>query len=65
MQAVLAKDEKVSSTLNEGQSRIVAMGLIHARLYRNERVVQIDFGEYIHCLVRIVQWLRPFVRGCS
>jgi len=51
MQAALAKDESVSSTLNDSQRRIIAMALIHDRLHGNESIAQIDFEDYMHSLV--------------
>jgi PAS domain S-box-containing protein len=51
MQAALAKDESVSIILSKVQRRIIAMALIHERLYGEESIEHIDFGEYMHSLI--------------
>jgi two-component sensor histidine kinase len=40
------EDEKTLIRLNEGQSRIKSMSLIHQKLYQNDSISAIDFEEY-------------------
>lgn len=39
-------DKKAISNIEEGQSRIKAMALIHQKLYQNDNISQINFHEY-------------------
>lgn len=44
-------DSKVLSVLQESQSRIQSMALIHEKLYRSTELDKIDFGEYLEALL--------------
>ncbi len=44
-------DDKIRNVLEEGQGRVRSMSLIHQKLYENEDLKSIPFGEYIMELV--------------
>ena len=44
-------DPQVLSVLEESQSRIQSMALIHEKLYRSTGLDKIDFGEYLEALL--------------
>lgn len=44
-------DSQVLSVLQESQSRIQSMALIHEKLYRSTELDKINFGEYLETLV--------------
>ncbi len=46
------EDERTLATFIEGQSRVKAMALIHQKLYQNEGLVSIDFGDYVEQLIK-------------
>ena len=60
MQATEIVDEEFLNRINEGQSRIKSMSLIHQKLYQNEQVQVVDFAEYSHLLVKEVLNLYQF-----
>lgn len=43
-------DKKTIDVFNEAQSRVIAMSLIHEEMYRNEKLDQIGFANYIQSL---------------
>jgi two-component system, sensor histidine kinase PdtaS len=45
-------DEKVLASLNEGQSRVQAMSLIHQNLYQSDHLSNIDIESYMKQLVQ-------------
>ncbi|GEM_PF-1003250 len=47
LQCDSVRDKSVLAALNDSQSRIRAMALIHEQLYRAEDLARIDFSEYI------------------
>ncbi len=52
MQVDLIKDNAAASAaLNESRQRVFSMALIHERLYGNQKMDEIDFGEYTQTLV--------------
>ena len=51
LQARSANDERVSEHLGEAQRRLSAVGLVHRRLYADDRVEQVDLGRYLEDLV--------------
>jgi PAS domain S-box-containing protein len=48
------KSEEAKSALRDSQMRISSMGLIHEKLYQNESLSDIDFGQYINELVGVI-----------
>ena len=48
-------DEKIKDVLEEGQGRVRSMALIHQKLYENEDLKSIPFGEYILELVNEIK----------
>ncbi|GIL40889.1 sensor histidine kinase [Roseiterribacter gracilis] len=50
LQANAATSEEVRTALNEASSRIVAVGLVHERLYKADDVRTIDLGQYLRDL---------------
>lgn len=51
MQSQGIDDEKVLSTIREGQSRVQAMSLIHQSLYQSENINQVDVESYLKDLI--------------
>ncbi len=51
MQSRESTDEKMQEVIQEGQSRVKAMSLIHQKLYQTENISEIDFQDYIQNLV--------------
>jgi PAS domain S-box-containing protein len=47
LQAQHVRDDKVTEILNESQSRIRSMALIHEKLYQSQDFARIDFSDYI------------------
>lgn len=45
------EDEDIKKVLEEGQGRVRSMALIHQKLYENEDLKSIPFGEYLQELV--------------
>ncbi|MCP4441149.1 MAG: tetratricopeptide repeat protein [Aureispira sp.] len=45
------EDLKASAAIEDGQSRIKSMALIHHKLYQNENIVSINFREYTQQLL--------------
>lgn len=56
-------DEKTKVSIVDGQSRVRAMALIHEKLYQNENIASIDFGEYSQQLSRQIASLFPEKRN--
>lgn len=52
LQAKGVFDEQALISINEGQSRIKAMALIHQKLYQNDDISTIDLEEYISLLTQ-------------
>lgn len=48
------KSEEAKSALRDSQMRINSMGMIHEKLYQNESLSEIEFGQYIHELVEVI-----------
>ena len=44
-------DESTLSAIEDGQTRVKAMALIHQKLYQNEDITHIDFNDYVRQLV--------------
>lgn len=55
MQEMLVDDEDVRQVLEQGQSRIQAMALIHQQLYQSEQLGNIDILEYLDNLIGYLQ----------
>ncbi len=51
LQAVKFDDKNVREMMEEGQSRVRSMALIHQQLYQNEDIGNIDFKQYLAKLV--------------
>jgi PAS domain S-box-containing protein len=51
MQGELLNDQRAAAALKECHQRIMSMALIHERLSGNERMDEIDFGEFTQTLV--------------
>ncbi|RMF03351.1 MAG: sensor histidine kinase, partial [Chloroflexi bacterium] len=47
LQASMLADEKVRTILQDSQSRIRSLALIHEKLYQSGNMAQINFGEYV------------------
>ena len=52
MQAINSNNSEVQSILQSSQNRIMAMMLIHEKLYKTSDITMIDFKSYIEDLVR-------------
>ncbi len=52
MQARTLQDKSLKNIILDSQKRLQTMALIHEQLYQSENLAQIDFGEYLHRLVR-------------
>jgi two-component sensor histidine kinase len=50
MQIGCADSELVSGPLNDAYSRVLAMSLIHERIYQSETLSDVNFGGYIEAL---------------
>lgn len=48
------ESEEAKTALRDSQMRINSMGLIHEKLYQNESLSDIDFGQYISELVGVI-----------
>lgn len=48
------KSDEAKDALRDSQLRVNSMGLIHEKLYQNESLSDIDFGEYINELVEVI-----------
>ena len=48
------KSEEAKTALRDSQMRINSMGLIHEKLYQNENLSELDFGQYIGELVDVI-----------
>jgi len=51
IQSAHIKDENVLSSIQEGQSRVQAMSLIHQNLYQSEHLSNVDIENYLRQLV--------------
>jgi len=51
MQANALSDATAVSALKDSQRRVLLMAMVHERLYGNQRMDAIDFGEYTEALV--------------
>ncbi len=54
------EDEKALGRLNEGQSRIKSMSLIHQKLYQKEDISTVDFQEYSEQLLNEIVFMYGF-----
>ncbi|MHC1743913.1 MAG: histidine kinase dimerization/phosphoacceptor domain -containing protein [Syntrophobacteraceae bacterium] len=54
LQSCNTSHEKTRTLLRESQNRILAMAMIHERLYKSEGIQQLDFREYVTDLAREV-----------
>jgi PAS domain S-box-containing protein len=52
MQAMHIQDPETLQALQESQTRIKSMALVHERLYQSRDLARIDVAEYIECMVR-------------
>jgi chemotaxis family two-component system sensor kinase Cph1 len=50
MQARAVGDETLSAHLNEAQRRLAAVGLVHRRLYSDDRIDTVDLSRYLNDL---------------
>lgn len=50
LQAHYIQDEVAQAVFKESQGRVLAMSLIHERLYRSHDLAKTDFAQYIHDL---------------
>jgi len=50
LQASFVKNKKIVAVLQDGQSRIKTMALIHEKLYQTKNFASIDFTEYLNNL---------------
>lgn len=62
MQSNDIEDEKILATIQEGQSRVQAMSLIHQNLYQSEHVNRVDVENYLR---ELVAYLSKMYRGDS
>ncbi|MFI0426732.1 MAG: tetratricopeptide repeat protein [Flavobacterium sp.] len=62
MQSHDIDDEKILATIQEGQSRVQAMSLIHQNLYQSEHVNKVDVENY---LKELAAYLSKMYRGDS
>jgi len=51
MQSYETDSPEMQEVIQEGQSRVKAMSLIHQKLYQTENIAEIDFQDYIQNLV--------------
>jgi len=51
LQSSYIKDEGARNVFKESQNRAKSMAMIHERLYQSTDLKNIDFGDYIRCLV--------------
>ena len=51
LQSNTINDENVLLELQEGQNRVKSIALIHQKLYQNEDISTVDFGEYCEELI--------------
>ncbi len=63
LQTLNLEDELAISAVADGQNRVKAMALIHEKLYQNEDLAHLVFGEYLEQLV--VQIAAIFPNGHS
>lgn len=62
IQSQSIKDEHVLSSIQEGQSRVQAMSLIHQNLYQSEHINNVDIESY---LKELVVYLSTMFKGDS
>ncbi len=55
LQSSKSEDENLKDILEEGQGRVRSMALIHQKLYENDDLKSIPFGEYVAELVNEIQ----------
>ena len=46
------QDDKTNESLNEINSRIRSIALIHENIYKSDRFDKIDFNEYVHTIIQ-------------
>ncbi|MEL7835144.1 two-component regulator propeller domain-containing protein [Fodinibius sp. N2] len=51
-----ADNRFASRVLFESQRRVQSISMIHEKLYQNERLAEIDFEQYVHELVEIINY---------
>lgn len=52
-------DQSTLSAIEDGQTRVKAMALIHQKLYQNEDITHIDFNDYARQLVNQIAAIHP------
>ncbi len=50
LQAGHIEDKRIVEVFKESQNRVIAMALIHEKLYQSDDLAKTDFSEYIHSL---------------
>lgn len=54
LQSFSIGDDKVKDAVRESQERVKSMALIHQMLYQQEKLSEIDFGQYLQKLVESI-----------
>ncbi len=54
LQADRVKDPEILALLQQSQTRVKSMALIHQKLYQSRNLAQVDFAEYIRSLVNMM-----------
>ena len=54
MQENIAKNEKIKSSLNLAKSRIISIGLIHQKLYKDNLELHLELSDYINELTNYI-----------
>ncbi|MFA7012514.1 MAG: PAS domain S-box protein [Desulfobacterales bacterium] len=52
MQARAVNEDRLKENCRASENRIRSMALVHEILYRSRNLVRVDFGAYVHALVR-------------
>ena len=56
IQSGYVRDDDVREMFEECQNRILAMSLVHEKLYKSQDIASVDFKEYIKTLLHDVFW---------
>ena len=56
IQSGYVRDDDVREMFEECQNRILAMSLVHEKLYKSQDIANVDFKEYIKTLLHDVFW---------
>jgi PAS domain S-box-containing protein len=62
LQATQLESRQERQLFRESQARVLAMALLHEKLYQSPDLSRISFGEYLEALAR--QILRTYCKGC-